>query len=141
MQRSLKSRLARQPFLACTIIASAGWSSAAGLNDLFSKNQAELGAKVFEDRCASCHGAQLEGGDHGPPLKDDAFWQEWSGKTARSLYSRIISTMPPDDAGSLAEKDVIEILAHFAAVNGAELGARSLERADELNNIKLERPK
>ena len=140
MRRLPKSRLDRQAFLLC-IFASASLLSAAGLDGLFSKDQVERGGKVFQDKCASCHSAQLEGGDHGPPLNDDAFWQEWNGKPARALYSRIISTMPPDDAGSLAEKDAIELLAYFAAMNGAEPGTKSLDRADELNNISLERPK
>ena len=80
-------------------------------------------------------------GDHGPRIEGRRILAEWSGKTARSLYSRIISTMPPDDAGSLAEKDVIDILAHFAAINGATPETKPLERADELNSVKLERPK
>jgi cytochrome c len=136
-----KPAIVRKAVVTCLAVGTATVVAAAGLGGVFSPAQVEHGAKVFQEKCASCHGAQLEGGDHGPPLKDDNFWQEWSGKPARSLYSRVISTMPPDDAGSLAEKDVIDILAHFAAANGAEPGTKPLERADQLNNIKLERPK
>jgi cytochrome c len=141
MHSRLTPRVRRETVVFCFAAWTAVVVNAAGLGGVFSPDQVEHGAKIFQEKCASCHGSQLEGGDHGPPLKDDGFWQEWSGKTARSLYSRIISTMPPDDAGSLAEKDVIHILAHFAAVNGAAPGAKPLERADELNNIPLERPK
>ena len=124
----------------CLPVASAVLLSAAGLDGVFSKAQVEHGAKLFQERCAGCHGDRLEGGDHGPPLRDDAFWQEWTGQPARALYSRVISTMPPDEPGGLAEKDVIDILAHLAVVNGAKLGTKAIERADELNSIKLERP-
>jgi len=48
--------------------------------------------------------------------------------------------MPPDEPGGLAENDVIDILAHLAVVNGARLGTKAIERADELNSVKLERP-
>jgi cytochrome c len=114
---------------------------AATMNGVFSKAQTEHGAAVYRERCAACHGDQLDGGDHGPSLRDDTFWQEWDGKSARSLYSRIISTMPPDDAGSVPPKDVIDIVAHIIAASGAAPGQKSVVQADELNPIQLERPR
>jgi len=104
----------------------------------FSKEQSDRGAGVYRDRCSACHGAQLDGGDHAPPLKDETFWQEWDGKPARALYSRIITTMPPDDAGSLAEKDVIDLVAWLVTSRGVPPGSKSIEHADQLNTIKLE---
>jgi cytochrome c5 len=106
----------------------------------FSKEQSDRGAGLYRDQCGACHGAQLDGGDHAPPLRDKAFWQEWDGKPARALYSRIITTMPPDDAGSLAEKDVIDLVAYLVASRGAPTGSKSIEHADQLNSIKLAQP-
>ena len=106
----------------------------------FSKEQSERGAGVYRNRCSACHGAQLDGGDHAPPLKDEAFWQEWDGKPARTLYSRIITTMPPDDAGSLQEKDVIDLVAWLVTSRGVPPGSKSIEHADQLNAIQLELP-
>ena len=77
-----------------------------------------FGREVYKTRCASCHGTDMEGGDHGAPLKDDHFWGEWEGKTARSLYSRILSTMPLDDPGTLPENDVLKIVGHIVVVGG-----------------------
>ncbi len=111
------------------------------VDGLFSKTQTERGKRVYHDNCAVCHGDQLEGGEHAPPLNDDAFWAEWSGKSVRSLYSRVISTMPPTDPGSLPEKDVIDIVAHLARENGVPEASKTILHADELNNLKLERPK
>jgi cytochrome c5 len=107
----------------------------------FSKAQSDRGAGVYRDKCSACHGAQLNGGDHAPPLRDEAFWQEWDGKAARALYSRIITTMPPDDAGSLAEKEVIDLIAYLVASRGVPAGPKSIEHADQLNSIKLEQPR
>jgi cytochrome c5 len=107
----------------------------------FSKAQSDRGAGVYRDKCSACHGAQLNGGDHAPPLRDEAFWQEWDGKPARALYSRIITTMPPDDAGSLAEKEVIDLVAYLVASRGVPAGPKSIEHADQLNSIKLEQPR
>jgi cytochrome c5 len=107
----------------------------------FSKTQSDRGAGVYRERCATCHRAQMEGGDHAPPLKDETFWQEWDGKPARSLYSRIISTMPPDDAGSVPAKDVIDLVAYLVTSRGVPPGTKSIERADDLNAITLEQPR
>jgi S-disulfanyl-L-cysteine oxidoreductase SoxD len=95
----------------------------------------------FRQRCGACHGDALEGGDEAPPLKGDSFWSEWDRQTARSLYSRVISTMPPDSPGSLDEKDVIDIVAFVVRQNGVPAGAKPVQSANELNSIKLERPR
>jgi S-disulfanyl-L-cysteine oxidoreductase SoxD len=97
-------------------------------------------APEFIAKCSICHGAQLDGGDHAPPLKDESFWQEWDGKPARALYSRIISTMPSDDAGSLDEKDVIDLVAYLVTSRGVQPGSKSIEHANELNTIKIGPP-
>ena len=123
------------------VAATASVLLGTSMTGVFSKSQMERGAGIYREKCAACHGDQLEGGDHAPSLEDDVFWHEWNGKTARSLYSRIISTMPPDDTGSLAPKDVIDVVAHIAAVSGVQPGTVSIERADELNTVTLEQPK
>jgi cytochrome c5 len=107
----------------------------------FSAAQASHGAIVFREKCGVCHGNDLAGGDEAPALKGDAFWSEWDHQTARSLYSRIISTMPPDSPGSLEEKDVIDLVAIVVRENGLPVGANTVESANELNGIKLQRPK
>jgi len=77
----------------------------------------------------------------GPPLTGEAFWKEWDGKSARALYSRIISTMPADDPGSIAEKDVINIVSFLLQSNNLPGGDRNLQSPNELNSITLERPR
>ena len=112
----------------------------AQVNGIFSKAQFDRGARTYGTHCASCHGAQLEGGDHAPSLKDDGFWQNWNGQPARALYSRIVSSMPPDDPASIPEKDVIDIVAYLMASSGASPGDKEIDRAGRLNAIRLERP-
>jgi len=119
--------------------ADSGGSGVAARVGLFSVAQTQSGQAAYGAKCASCHGAELQGGEHAPPLRDERFWSEWAGSSARSLYSRIISTMPPDDPGSLAERDVIDIVAHLASENGMRAGTATIEHAGELNNVKLAR--
>jgi mono/diheme cytochrome c family protein len=107
----------------------------------FSEEQTKQGLALVHEKCGDCHGDDLEGGTESPALKGDAFWSEWDQKTARSLYSRIISTMPPDSPGSLTEKEVIDIVAYIVHSNGMPLGSAPIQNANELNGIKLVRPK
>jgi glucose dehydrogenase len=119
----------------------AGWV-ALGLNgvSIYTEAQAQHGNTLYRSKCSGCHGGDLSG-EHAPPLKGDSFWAEWDQETARSLYSRIISTMPPDDAGSLAEKDVLDVMAYLLQSNGLPAGNKAVENAGDLNNVRLQRPK
>ena len=102
--------------------------------------QAEHGRQVFGEKCASCHGANL-GGEHAPALTGNTFWAEWDQQTARALYGRIISTMPPDSPGSLAEADAISLVVHILQANGLPSGGAAIQSANQLNSLKLVRPK
>jgi len=114
-----------------------GQSAAPGA---FSAEQTNHGGAIFREKCGACHGNDLDGGQEAPALRGDAFWSEWDQQTARALYSRIISTMPPDGPGTLDPKDVIDIVAFVVHENGMPPG-KAIQSADELNSIKLQRPK
>jgi mono/diheme cytochrome c family protein len=88
-----------------------GWIALGLQSGNFSEAQAKLGLNLYRSKCAGCHGADLAGGEHAPALKGEAFWSQWDQETVRSLYSRIISTMPPDAPGSVANK-VIDVVGH-----------------------------
>jgi mono/diheme cytochrome c family protein len=119
----------------------AGWV-ALGLGgvSIYTEAQAQRGGNMYRTRCAGCHGNDLSG-EHAPPLKGRSFWAEWDQETVRSLYSRIISTMPPDDAGSLAEKDVIDLVAYLLQANGLPAGNVPIEKSSDLDNVRLQLPK
>jgi len=105
----------------------------------FNPAQAQQGQTVFETKCATCHGARVEGGEHAPALSGNTFWSQWDQQTARSLYGRIISTMPPDAPGTLSESDTIDVVSYILQLNGAPSGA-AIENANQLNSRKLARP-
>jgi quinoprotein glucose dehydrogenase len=119
----------------------AGWVALGiGGVSIYTEAQAQHGANMYRTKCSGCHGGDLTG-EHAPPLKGAAFWTQWDGESARSLYSRIISTMPPDDAGSLAEKDAMDLMSYLLQVNGLPAGSRAAENAGELNNVRLQKPR
>jgi len=119
----------------------AGWV-ALGLGGaaIFTEAQAAHGQTLYRSNCTACHGGDLPG-EHAPPLRGNPFWSQWEHETVRSLYSRIISTMPPDDPGSLAEKDVIDLVAYLLQSNGVPSGSRAIANANELNSVRIQRPK
>jgi glucose dehydrogenase/cytochrome c5 len=104
---------------------------------IYTAAQAKRGETAFQQKCVSCHSGEA----WGPALQGDSFWSSWDRKTARSLYTTIIATMPQGNAGTLAEKDVLDLVAYLLQSNGLPAGAKGIESANELNDVKLGRPK
>jgi mono/diheme cytochrome c family protein len=102
---------------------------------VYTEDQANRGQALFGRKCHECHGDTLEGGSLAPSLRGSEFLALWHGKPLRRLYSRIISTMPPDDAGSLSESETLDLVALVLRTNGSPAGSRPLADADELNSI------
>jgi mono/diheme cytochrome c family protein len=123
--------------------ATLGQESAAGrttVSGVYSTEQAERGQAIFATRCAACHGPDLGGGDLAPPLHGEEFLSAWTGRPLRRLYSRIISTMPPDDVGSLSEDETVALVALVLKTNGYPVGTQPAGRADDLNAITVVAP-
>jgi len=114
-------------------------TTAATVAASFNPAQAQQGQTVFQSKCASCHGTKLEGGAHAPALTGNTFWTQWNQQTARALYGRIISTMPPDAPGTLSENDAINVVSYILQTNGLPTGA-AIDNANQLNSLKLARP-
>ena len=96
------------------------------------------GRNLYYQKCAMCHGVELQGSGHAAPLTGAEFQQRWSGKTARNVYSRIISTMPFDDPGSLTEAQALRIAVFCLQRNGAELNEDLIMGPRDLDPLKLE---
>src|SRR5262245_10386341 len=77
--------------------ATATTAAAAGAASADAQSQVAEAKQAFTSRCAGCHGLELEGREqqHAPPLKGSRFQSSWQGDTARGLYRRVLSTMPP----------------------------------------------
>jgi cytochrome c len=101
---------------------------------MYSKEQAGRGSAVYEANCARCHLENLKGNDMAPALMGDSFLAGWENKSARALYSLILSTMPSDNPGTLAGGDVLDIVAFVLQTNGFAAGSDdlTLDRADKL---------
>ena len=111
------------------LIASAGGGESSALHAL-------NGGKSYAEVCAECHGATL-GGGKGPPLRGAGFLQNWQHKTARDLYSRILTTMPASAPGTLPEEDVLDITIYILGQNGVDVGSQLKASPDALGAIPM----
>ncbi|MBL4601248.1 MAG: c-type cytochrome, partial [Emcibacteraceae bacterium] len=57
-------------------------ATAQGVNvwdGVYTKAQAEKGEQLYQERCSSCHGVQMQGIEEAPTLKQGAFVYNWDG--------------------------------------------------------------
>ena len=87
--------------------------------------QAAQGKTAFDRSCASCHGANLDDGEFGPPLKGVEFRLRWGAKPLDTLLTHM-KTMPPAAPNSLSDAVYTQVLAFIARENGVIAGTRAL---------------
>lgn len=88
----------------------------------FTAAQADHGQGVYLDKCATCHGADLQSGEFAPSLKGARFRRTWGGQNAAALYGFVSRTMPPGQAGALSPDDYADVLAYVLSANGTTAG-------------------
>ncbi len=88
------------------------------LDGIFTADQAQRGAGLFDTHCARCHSIQEFSGR--------AFATVWSGVPASALYLRIANTMPLDQPGSLGTPQATALTAHIFAANDMPVGETPL---------------
>ncbi len=106
---------------------------------LYTADQAQAGAAVFTQSCASCHGAALDGVS-APALKGTAFGEVATAQnlTVDVLLDVIASTMPQSDPGSLKPEEYNAVAAYILQQNGYPAGTTALARgAAGLKDVKV----
>jgi mono/diheme cytochrome c family protein len=98
---------------------------------VYTEEQAARGNTGFNARCASCHGANLDGTGEAPALTGAKFLSDFDGLSLGDLFDRIRTTMPQDNPGSLTRDQVAEILAFLLKANGLPAGSKELDRRSE----------
>lgn len=90
---------------------------------LYTDAQAQMGVDPYEDKCAMCHGANMEG-QSGPTLLGSTFTTHYP--TVGDLMQFIVKNMPKDNPGTLSHDDYVNILAFILLKNGWPSGAHAL---------------
>jgi quinoprotein glucose dehydrogenase len=111
-------------------------SSAAGV---YTTAQAAAGEKIYFEKCAACHGADLGGIERAPALAGSSFFDSWQGRDLRLLRDRL-DTMPPTAPNSLSDVDAVALVAFLLRASDMPSGTATLpsDRA-ELARITFDR--
>jgi PQQ-dependent dehydrogenase (methanol/ethanol family) len=130
-QRAVRAALFGGMGAACGALADGtGW---------FTSDQVNQGRLAYAQKCATCHGAQLEGSG-APGLKGRSFDAQWNGKTLQQFYQYVHQQMPLGQAGALKGQEYADIVAFILAQSGlpagpVKFGPRSpMERVLELTD-------
>lgn len=119
----------------------AAQSASSTRDGVYTADQADQGHVVYAKKCATCHGAALEGSGQNPPLAGDPFMQNWTGQTLADLFSKIQATMPATQPGSLKPDEIAQLLAYILRANEFPAGKTALPQTmDQLKNIHVETP-
>ena len=132
----------RRAIIGLVVIACAtlgAQQSRSSWSGVYTTAQAAAGEKIYGDKCASCHGADLAGIERAPALAGGTFLDSWHGSDLRRLLERI-ETMPPAAPKSLSPAESVALLAFLlrAAEMPAGPAALPADRA-QLAGITFER--
>jgi alcohol dehydrogenase (cytochrome c) len=123
--------LAGLPLLALACAAPAKADQSGGSAD----DQIKRGEAVYAERCASCHGANLEG-KSALDLAGSNVASRWQGQSAADLYRRVL-TMPYGGAGTLGKQQYIDVTALILARNGYKSTGVLTSEPETLQRIAL----
>jgi glucose/arabinose dehydrogenase/mono/diheme cytochrome c family protein len=93
---------------------------------VYTQEQANRGKTAYDGHCASCHGADLRGGNEIPALTGERFFANWRNRSINELLERTRVSMPADRPGSLSPQINADILAYILNSNKLSPGAAEL---------------
>jgi mono/diheme cytochrome c family protein len=95
-------------------------------DSVFSAEQATRGQSLYQEQCASCHGATLAGAEAAPALAGSPFVGTWAEVPLADLFERIRLSMPQDKPGTLGRQQTADIVAYILSYNKAPAGQTEL---------------
>lgn len=101
-------------------------------DSVYTLSQASRGETAYIKSCARCHQASLGGADQSPPLTGSAFLGNWNGVPLSDLQERIRTTMPPDSAVGIFDRQLVtDVMAYMLRANGFPAGGSDLPKEPE----------
>lgn len=137
--------------LMCLAIVGAATTTAFSLSAQESKSQwsgvytveqAKRGEAPYMKKCAACHVNDLTGGadeyNPAPALVGAQFAENWNDMTLADLFTKIHTTMPQDDPGTLTPQEASDIVAFMLQKGNYPSGAAELPaQAESLKAYKF----
>ena len=111
------------------LVTAQGQAGKTVWDGVYSDAQAARGRTAYQQHCAECHGASLEGGE-AVALKGDRFNLSWKESTVDKLFKQISTNMPMSEdgslAGTLARGTYVDLVALVLQNNGFPAGSAEL---------------
>jgi mono/diheme cytochrome c family protein len=105
---------------------------------VYTVEQAKRGEKLYAEKCASCHGPDMAGGEMAPGLTGGEFTANWNDLSLGDLFERMRISMPQNAPGSLSRQDNADILAFMLNKGSYPPGSAELPTQTEaLNQVKF----
>ncbi len=105
-------------FITLSVRTGSAQESDSTIVAIYTDDQAERGALVYEKSCGICHQPEQ--------FKGAVFMDAWGGQPVDALYTLIRTTMPYDNPGRLSRRQYAEILAYIFKLNGMPAGETKL---------------
>ena len=105
---------------------------------VYTEEQATRGEALYSGYCASCHGAELTGGEMAPGLAGSDLLSTWAGQSLGDLFDRVRVSMPENSPGSLSRQQNADVLAYILFRGGYPAGETELPtQGQALNSIQI----
>lgn len=121
---------------AAALAAVSGGLAAGGqANGLYTEAQADRGAALYADQCASCHGGlRAFVPEMAALLGDHTFRNRWNGRPLGALFALIRDEMPQDAPGTLSPDETASLVAYILGGNRFPPGDAALPNDVETLN-------
>ena len=138
----MTGKIAMTAILCVTVTAGFGSISAqkskTQWDGVYTAEQAKRGQAQYQDKCSSCHGPDLTGGEMAPALTGGDFATNWNDLSVGDLFERIRISMPQNNPGSLSRAQNAEVVAFILQKGSYPAGTEELSgQTDVLNGIKF----
>jgi mono/diheme cytochrome c family protein len=108
---------------------------------IYTAEQSQRGATAYAAKCASCHGADLDGVVPTPPLDGDEFFAKYADQPMLVLFDKIQKTMPGDHPGTLSRPETADLIAYILNSSKYPVGKIDLPNDEEsLKKLQLPKP-
>lgn len=101
---------------------------------VFTEEQAKRGEPLYAEKCSSCHGPDMNGGEMAPGLTGGEFQANWNDLTLGDLFERMRISMPQNNPGSLSRQQNADILAAMLKKGNYPPGKAELATQTEVLN-------
>ena len=110
---------------------------------IYTIEQAERGQGLVDEYCAVCHGKNLLGSQGAPAIAGVELLYLWDGRTLGELMENMRTTMPPGQAGALADQEYADVLATMLQHSGFPTGVQFelSYNPEEIEHVMIRREK